>query len=69
MEESLLQVPLLLGALGHRVLDPLTSVSSVLGVQLKLVCAAKDAKAFGTVTDEGLVVFKGSTALKGTTEC
>ena len=68
MEEFLLQMPLLLGVLGHRVLDPLASAATLSDVQLKLTYAVKEAKAFGTVTDEGFVVFKGSTALKGTTE-
>lgn len=68
MEEFLQQIPLLLGALGHRVLDPVTSGASLSPAQLKLICAVKEAKAFGTPTDEGFVVFKGSTALKGTTE-
>lgn len=68
MEEFLLHVPLLLGVLGHRVLDPVASAATLSPVQLKLVCAVKDARAFGTVTDEGFVVFKGSTALTGTTD-
>lgn len=68
MEEFLQQVPLLLGVLGHRVLDPLTSASPTSGPQLKFIYTVKDAKAVGTVTDEGFVVFKGSTALKGITE-
>jgi hypothetical protein len=61
-------VPLLLGVLGHRVLDPVTSATAGSGPQLKLFYSIKDAKAVGTVTDEGFVVFKGSTALKGTSE-
>ena len=65
MEEFLQQIPLLLGALGHRVLDPVTSGASMSPAQRKLVCAVKEAKAFGTPTDEGFVVFMGSTALKG----
>jgi len=68
MEELLVQVPLLLGVLGHRVLDPVASVSSSPTGQLKFMCEVKGAKARGTVTDEGFVVFKGSTALKGTTK-
>jgi hypothetical protein len=68
MEEFLRQIPLLLGVLGHRVLDPLASVTAATNPRLKLICVVKDAKAFGTVTDDGFVVFKGSTALKGTTE-
>lgn len=67
MEEFLLQVPLLLGVLGHRVLDPVTKPSSASSGRLTYVFAPKDAKARGTVTDEGFVVFKGSTALPGTT--
>lgn len=68
MEEFLQQVPLLLGVLGHRVLDPITTVATGTGRQFKLYYSVKEAKASGTVTDEGFVVFKGSTALKGTTE-
>jgi hypothetical protein len=68
MEEFLQQVPLLLGVLGHRVLDGLTSATTLTAGQLKVSYVVKDAKAFGAVTDEGLVVFKGSTALKGTTD-
>jgi hypothetical protein len=67
LEQFLQQVPLLLGVLGHRILDPLTGAVQSNGLR-KLVCAVKEAKAFGTITDEGLVVLKGSTALKGTTE-
>jgi hypothetical protein len=65
MEEFLLQVPLLLGVLGHRVLDPVTSVSSNSNDQLKFTYTVKEAVAHGTVTDDGFVVFKGSTAQKG----
>jgi hypothetical protein len=68
MEEFFLQVPLLLGVLGHRVLDPVTSLTSASNDQLKFTYSVKEATAHGTVTDEGFVVFKGSTALKGAVE-
>ena len=65
MEEFLLQMPLLLGVLGHRVLDPLTTSGPRSNGQLDFTYAIKEATARGTVTDDGFVVFKGSTALKG----
>ncbi len=65
MEEFLLQVPLLLGVLGHRVLDAPASVRSDPAGQLRFTYRVKDATAHGAVTDDGFVVFKGSTALKG----
>lgn len=68
MEEFLEQVPLLLGVLGHRVLDPLTRASPTSGAQLTFIYTVKGAKAVGTVTDEGFVVFEGSKALNGITE-
>jgi Domain of unknown function (DUF4357) len=68
MEEFLLQVPLLLGVLGHRVLDPVTSSSSASSGQLKFTYSVRDATAHGAVTDDGFVVFKGSTALKDAVE-
>jgi hypothetical protein len=67
MEEFLDQVPLLMGVLGHRVLDPIASASTIAAAEDRLSYAPKDAQAFGAVTDDGFVVFKGSTALKGTT--
>lgn len=68
MEEFLMQVPFLLGVLGHRVLDPIAKASSTPDGQLRFTYAVKEAKARGVVTDEGFVVLKGSTALKGMTE-
>ena len=65
MEEFLVQVPLLLGVLGHRVLDPITTTSSAASGKLTFTYSVKDAKATGVVTDEGFVVLKGSTAMKG----
>lgn len=66
MEDFLQQMPLLLGVMGHRVLDPLTSTPRSAEAPLRFVYAVKNARAVGTVTDEGFVVFRGSTALKGT---
>jgi len=74
MEEFLLNLPLLLGVLGHRILDPITaqplaplsapgpgdsseSTSNLLSLTSKAVTAR------GISTDEGFVVFKGSTAV------
>jgi len=57
-----------LGVLGHRVLDPLTSPSLTSEPQVRFTSTVKDAKAVGTVTDEGFVVVKGSTAQRGTTD-
>ncbi len=68
MEEFLMQVPLLLGVLGHRVLDPLAKPSNATDGSQKFTYTVKEAKASGVVTDEGFVVRRGSTALKGTTE-
>jgi hypothetical protein len=65
MEEFLDQVPILLGVLGHRVLDPLTTAPSSSTPRVELYFSVKDAEARGTVTDDGFVIFKGSTALKG----
>lgn len=68
MEEFLLNVPLLLGVLGHRVLDPVSSQEALAGEGgVRLFFSAKEAKAQGAVTDEGFVVFKGSTAMPGFT--
>jgi hypothetical protein len=66
MEEFLGHLRLLLGALGHRLLKPLVEpaeskkVSDSFG---RLTFSIKQAVAHGQVTDEGFVVFKGSTAL------
>ncbi|WP_394825682.1 GIY-YIG nuclease family protein [Pendulispora albinea] len=68
VEELFLQVPLLLGVLGHRVLDAIAQVAPAPGYPFEFFCKVKDARATGRVTDEGFVVLKGSTALKGTTE-
>ena len=67
MEEYMDQVPVLLGVLGHRILDPLTAAVAPSAADRRYVYSVKEAKAFGIVTDEGLVVLKGSTALHGTT--
>lgn len=68
MEEFLLHLPILLGVLGHRVLDPLTSVAGPGKEQgtarVELHYTVREASARGAVTDDGFVVFKGSTALK-----
>lgn len=73
MEEFLLNLPLLLGVLGHRVLDPITVPSvapddaSAPGIApsptVQLSFTSKSVRATGTSTDEGFVVFKGSTAV------
>lgn len=67
MAEYMDQVPLLLGVLGHRILDPVTSAAPASSGQRRFFYTVKEAKASGMVTDEGFVVLKGSTALKGTT--
>ena len=67
MEEFLLRLPLLLGVLGHRVLDPLTAAAPDKGqddTRTKFSYTVREATARGAVTDDGFVVFKGSTALK-----
>jgi hypothetical protein len=66
----LLSIPLLLGVLGHRVLDPVAATLPVSSSprQATLFYSVKEAKARGAVTDKGFVVFKGSTALKGATD-
>ena len=67
MEEFLQNLPLLLGVLGHRVLDPLTSPAPADGAPAtwaELSYSVREAAARGAVTDDGFVVFKGSTALK-----
>ncbi|WP_437595671.1 GIY-YIG nuclease family protein [Sorangium sp. So ce590] len=64
MEEYLNNARILLGALGHRILDPIIGQPSSHNSQLmRLFYAIKGASASGTVTDDGFVVFKGSTAL------
>lgn len=74
MEEFLLNLPLLLGVLGHRILDPITlhplapdelsaSGHGSESVPTLLTFASKSVLARGTSTDEGFVVFKGSTAV------
>jgi hypothetical protein len=67
MEEVLDNLPLLLGVLGHRVLDPLATVVDAAKVG-GFTYVVKEARARGAQTDEGFVVFKGSTALKQVTE-
>jgi len=67
MEEFLLRLPLLLGVLGHRVLDPLTVAASEKGSdenQSQFAYTVRQATARGDVTDDGFVIFRGSTALK-----
>lgn len=67
MEEFLLHLPILLGVLGHRVLDPLTGLGPDKEegpARIELSYAVREASARGAVTDDGFVVFKGSTALK-----
>jgi len=68
MEEFLMQMPILLGVLGHRVLDPLIKTDEGEESARTFTYAVKDAKAVGAVTDDGFVIFKGSTALKNITE-
>lgn len=65
MEEFLQQLPLLLGVLGHRVLDPVTEKSTnAAGIAKRVLqYSVKEATARGAVTDEGFVVLKDSTAL------
>ncbi|WP_438013775.1 GIY-YIG nuclease family protein [Sorangium sp. So ce315] len=64
MEEYLNNARILLGALGHRILDPIVEQPSNQSSQLvRLFYSVKGANAIGTVTDDGFVVFKGSTAL------
>ncbi len=65
MEEFLVHLRLLLGALGHRLLEPLVELSAAKpkSAAMRFTCAMKDAVAHGMVTDDGFVVLKGSTAL------
>ncbi|WP_224362385.1 GIY-YIG nuclease family protein [Hyalangium versicolor] len=66
MEEFFGHVRLLMGALGHRFLEPLTATNSTEKPSEQLLEFSynfKKAAARGTVTDEGFVVFKGSTAM------
>ncbi len=66
MEEFLAHLRLLLGALGHRLLEPLVEAadSRMAGDTFgRLTYSIKQAVAQGMVTDEGFVVLKGSTAL------
>lgn len=64
MEEYLNNARILLGALGHRILDPIVEQPSNQSSQLvRLFYSVRGANAIGTVTDDGFVVFKGSTAL------
>ena len=64
MEEFLDNIGVLLGALGHRLLVPMVAppTEESKGDE-RFRYAVKGAEAFGTVTDEGFVVFKGSTGL------
>jgi hypothetical protein len=64
MEEYLNNARILLGALGHRILDPIIDQPSSQSSQLvRLFYSVKGANAIGTVTDDGFVVLKDSTAL------
>ncbi|RYZ42540.1 MAG: GIY-YIG nuclease family protein [Myxococcaceae bacterium] len=67
MEEFLGHLRLLLGALGHRMLEPLLDGKSKEpgsnAEASQLTFTVRNAKAQGVVTDEGFVVLKGSTAL------
>ncbi len=66
MEEFLGHLRLLLGALGHRLLEPLLDASpanSKSAVTKQLSFSVRQALANAMITDEGIVVLKGSTAL------
>ena len=74
MDEFLENMPLLLGVLGHRVLDPVTADLAKPGpsqggkpASRVYRYAVKEAAATGAPADEGFIVFAGSTALPGTT--
>ena len=72
MEEFLGHMRLLLGALGHRFLDPVDAMGMTPlkpGKEAVRVFSfgVKGAAAHGVLTDEGFVVQKGSTALKDAT--
>lgn len=68
MEEFIDNLRVLLGALGHRILEPMTApvkpatASSIDDVLLHF--SARDARAHMQVADDGYVVTKGSTAVK-----
>ena len=52
----------LLSVLGFPILDPLTTKDQRTGTRGILYCSGKDAEARGEYTEDGLVVFEGSTA-------
>ncbi len=67
MEEFIDHLRVLLGALGHRILEPIAqtlapSASSSDGTSLHF--SARDAQARGQATEDGFVVLAGSTAVK-----
>jgi len=75
MEEFLFSIKLVLGALGHRILEPLSPVgNAVRGFKEEVAnnqpnsetyeFSFKGLKATGTQTDEGFVVFAGSDVSK-----
>ncbi|WP_438037153.1 GIY-YIG nuclease family protein [Sorangium sp. So ce204] len=64
MEEYLNNARLLLGALGHRILDPVVDQPTGGDYRsVQLFYSVRGASATGTIADDGFVVFKGSTAL------
>ncbi|WP_216627177.1 GIY-YIG nuclease family protein, partial [Corallococcus exercitus] len=67
MEEFLGHLRLLLGALGHRLLEPLIETAALAANSASdaatLTYTIKSAVARARITDEGLVVLQGSTAL------
>jgi hypothetical protein len=69
MEEFIENIEVLLGALGHRVFVPLVASpapSTPGGVRFRY--AVRGAEAFGAPSDEGFIVFKGSTGLRRSAE-
>lgn len=59
MEEFVLNLRVLLGALGHKLLEPLASKEAE-KTSLKLFLKVKDIQATALLTDEGIVVLKDS---------
>ncbi len=79
MFEFMNNIRLLLGTLGHKILEPLTTKASTLAPTilekiknvdqaLEIEMAHKEIKAQGMQTNEGIVVLKGSLALKSIKE-
>lgn len=64
MEEFLDNIEVLLGALGHRVFVPLVAAPAGPSALERFRFAVRNAEAFGAPSDEGFIVFKGSTGLR-----